>query len=63
MDDPHTITVPGVFSVSQVREGDKVTIVGIMERVPNPHRHWWQFWKPRTVATKKLQQFTVIGRR
>ena len=38
---------------------DTFVIAGAYERIANPDRRWWQFWKPRFVAGKNLQRFNV----
>jgi hypothetical protein len=48
------VTIPNVFAV-----GDTLTIAGVMARVPNPARRWWQWWKPRMIDGPKLQKFVV----
>lgn len=37
---------------------DKITIAALYESVKNPHRKWWQVWKPRRIQGE-LMQFKV----
>lgn len=40
--------------------GDKFTVPGIYEKVPNPRRRWWTPWRKRFVPGPRLQVFTVV---
>lgn len=42
-----------------VKPGDRITFAGQFVRVPNPNRRWFQFWKPKTITTDQLQEFTL----
>lgn len=41
------------------KPGDVFTIGGFYRMIPNPHRRWWQFWKPREVSSGELVKFTI----
>jgi hypothetical protein len=49
-----------LFDGAFIKPGHKMTFEGIYRMVPNPSRRWWQFWRPRFVATDELQTFTVV---
>lgn len=42
-----------------MKSGDSLTIAGVWRKIPNPDRKWWQFWRPRMVASGEYQRFTV----
>lgn len=42
-----------------MQTGDTFTIAGVYSQVRNPERQWWQFWKPRMVASSELARFEV----
>lgn len=41
-----------------IRVGDRFTVAGVFQQVPNPDRAWWHFWKPRLVAGQR-EIFTI----
>ena len=43
----------------EIKTGDTITIAGVMRKAINPDRRWWQFWKPRMVASDELQAFVA----
>lgn len=45
--------------MNHISDGDVFTIAGVYKIIRNPDRHWWQIWRPRMVATGKLQTFRV----
>ena len=45
----------------EISPSDTVTFAGFFVPTPNPHRRWWQFWRPRMVRTNELQRFTVMN--
>lgn len=53
-----SFTIPGVFAV---KVGDNFTIENIHALQPNRGRRWWQVWKPKLVASRKLQEFRVVA--
>ncbi len=44
-----------------VHPGDKFTIAGVYEMIPNPNRRWWQWWRPRKVASDRLAEFRATS--
>lgn len=43
-----------------IKPGDIVTVAGFYVTVPNPHRRWWQFWKPKMIEDRtQLRKFRL----
>lgn len=47
--------------MSEIKPGDTITLADCYRAVPNSARRWWQFWKPRLVASEELAVFTVAA--
>ena len=58
---PFTTPSTGYYIVAA--ETMHYTPTGEFEEVPNPHRHWWEFWEPKTIAREKYAMSYVSDAR
>ena len=43
-----------------MKPGDTIRIAGCYQKVPNPRRKWWSFWRPKMIDGPELQVWTCV---
>lgn len=49
------------WGAQAVKVGDKITLSGLYEKIPNPKYRWWKFWVPKEINGPNLKILEVIA--
>ena len=50
------------MAIEDIKNGDKVIIDGLLGKLPNPSRKWWQFWRPKQIKLDANTLFALVSK-